>query len=122
MAETVAEKAGRDAGGSPAPPREPAADPREPHAIVRFAEWFWSLPVLLLAEIGLVARLLFETILWGVRPPYRGRTILSAMAFVGVDSIFLVTLTGFFVGAVFGLQIIDGFSLFSAENYVGTVV
>lgn len=125
MAETAqpAEKSEGPAAGPPAPASAPEAkEPAEPTAIVRFAEWFWSLPVLLFAEVGLVARLLFETVLWGVRPPYRWRVILGAMAFVGVDSLFLVTLTGFFVGAVFGLQIIDGFRRFSAENYVGTVV
>jgi phospholipid/cholesterol/gamma-HCH transport system permease protein len=108
------------------PPKEPpkTIEPEvaEPNAIVRFAEWFWSLPVMLAAEIGLVARLLFETIVWGIRPPYRLRVVFHSMSFVGVDSVFLVMLTGFFVGAVFSLQIIDGFRRFSAENYTGTVI
>lgn len=115
--------AGAVAGGAPAAAVvTPSAEPPEPNVIVRFAEWFWSIPVAMFAEIGLVVRLLFETVLWGVRPPYRPRVIVQAMSFIGVDSIFLVALTGFFVGAVFGLQIIDGFRRFSAENYVGTVV
>lgn len=135
MTDTAADKAEASAGDPPtaaatAPPSAPAKPPPaegsderpEPGAIVQLAEWFWSLPVLFFVEIGLVARLLFETVVWGVRPPYRVRTILASMAFIGVDSLFLVTLTGFFVGAVFSLQIIDGFRRFSAEGYTGTVI
>ncbi len=89
---------------------------------VRVADVVLAIPMRLLAEVGVLARLLMETVLWGIRPPYRSRVVIESMEFIGVQSIFLVTLTGFFVGAVFGLQIIDGFRRFSAENYVGTVV
>jgi phospholipid/cholesterol/gamma-HCH transport system permease protein len=81
-----------------------------------------AIPIALLAEIGTLARLLFETVVWGVRRPYRIRVVVEAMEFIGVQSVFLVALTGFFVGAVFSLQVIDGFRRFSAEGYTGTVI
>jgi phospholipid/cholesterol/gamma-HCH transport system permease protein len=44
------------------------------------------------------------------------------MDFIGVGSIFIVGLTGFFVGMVFGIQLVDGVRQFGAENQVGAVV
>lgn len=75
-----------------------------------------------LVEIGTMAGLLFEALFWGVRPPYRLRLYLRAMEFVGVGSLFIVGLTGLFVGMVFGLQLVDGFRQFGAENQAGPVV
>jgi len=75
-----------------------------------------------LAELGMLARMLFETLFWLVRPPYRGRLLLEQMEFIGVGSVFLVSLTGFFIGAVLGLQLVDGFRQFGAENQTGAVV
>ena len=79
-------------------------------------------PLLLLAEIGTMARLLGESVFWGIRPPYRIHLFISAMEFVGVQSIFIVGLTGTFVGMVFGIQLVDGFRQFGAENQAGAVV
>jgi phospholipid/cholesterol/gamma-HCH transport system permease protein len=44
------------------------------------------------------------------------------METVGVDSMFVVILTGLFTGGVFTLQIIYGFKQFSAESMVGPTV
>lgn len=76
----------------------------------------------LLAEIGATARLLGEVLFWGIRPPYRLRLFFEAMEFVGVQSLFIVGLTGLFIGMVFGIQLVDGFSSFGAENQTGAVV
>lgn len=73
-------------------------------------------------EVGYLSRMLGEAIFWGVRPPYRFRQFVAAMEFVGVGSIFIITLTSFFVGAVLSLQLVDGFRQFSAENQTGAVV
>jgi phospholipid/cholesterol/gamma-HCH transport system permease protein len=75
-----------------------------------------------LAELGMLARMLFETVFWLVRPPYRVRLLIEQMEFIGVGSVFLVSLTGFFIGAVLGLQLVDGFRQFGAENQTGAVV
>ena len=55
-------------------------------------------------------------------PPWRIRGILKQMETVGVDSIFVVVLTGLFTGGVFTLQVIYGFRQFSAESMVGPTV
>jgi phospholipid/cholesterol/gamma-HCH transport system permease protein len=122
-------KSGAPKNDDPPEPKAPKDGNNQPQLVadeppwpVRLADLVFAIPLALFAELGMLARLLFETVLWAVRPPYRGRVMIEAMEFIGVQSVFLVTLTGFFVGAVFGLQIIDGFRRFSAENYVGTVV
>ncbi|MFT3921360.1 MAG: ABC transporter permease [Myxococcales bacterium] len=78
--------------------------------------------VAVLAEIGLTVRLLSATLFWGVRRPYRFNLFLEAMEFVGVQSVFIVGLTGLFIGMVFGIQLVDGFRDFGAENQTGAVV
>lgn len=81
-----------------------------------------AIPISLLAELGILASLLWNALFWGVRRPYRVRLWLEAMDFIGVGSIFIVGLTGFFVGMVFGIQLVDGFREFGAESQVGAVV
>ena len=88
----------------------------------RAADAIIAVPVAFLSEIGFLARLLFESLLWAVRPPYRFRVLIDAMEFVGVQSIFLVSLTAIFVGAVFSLQLVDSLRQFGAESQVGTIV
>jgi phospholipid/cholesterol/gamma-HCH transport system permease protein len=78
--------------------------------------------VTVLAEIGETVALLKSTLFWGVRPPFRIRLFFESMEFVGVQSLFLVGLTGLFIGMVFGLQLVDGFRQFGAENQTGAVV
>jgi phospholipid/cholesterol/gamma-HCH transport system permease protein len=51
--------------------------------------------------------------------PFRLGLVLKQMEFVGVDSLFIISLTGFFTGAVFALQIGGIFSLFRAEGMMG---
>jgi phospholipid/cholesterol/gamma-HCH transport system permease protein len=75
-----------------------------------------------LAEIGLTAKLLGSVLFWGFRPPYRFALFFEAMEFVGVQSLFIVGITGLFIGMVFGIQLVDGFRQFGAENQTGAVV
>lgn len=75
-----------------------------------------------LCDLGQLAGLAVQSVRWGFRKPFRGREILKAMEFIGVDSVFIVGLTGFFVGMVFGLQLVDGFSKFGVENQTGAVI
>lgn len=104
-------------------PPAPVVDKDAPSA------WYdrvWSAllaPVLsFFEEVGMLAQLLWQAIFWGVRPPYRMRLYVAAMDFAGVQSIFIVGLTGLFVGMVFGLQLVDGFRQFGAESQTGGVV
>ena len=81
-----------------------------------------ALPLAFLEELGILLRLLGESLYWGVRPPFRLARFVEAMEFIGIGSIFIVGLTGFFVGMVFGLQLVDGFSKFGVENQTGAVI
>ena len=76
----------------------------------------------MIESVGRASLFFFETLLWLVRPPYRLKMIFNAMEFVGVGSLFIVILTGFFTGAVFALQGATAFRLFNAESLVGSTV
>jgi phospholipid/cholesterol/gamma-HCH transport system permease protein len=79
-------------------------------------------PLRFLDEVGALGRLMWQVVFWGARPPYRMGLLVEALEFVGVQSIFIVGLTGFFVGMVFGIQLVHGFRQFGAENQAGAVV
>jgi phospholipid/cholesterol/gamma-HCH transport system permease protein len=100
----------------------PAPEVARPKLWERAADGLLAIPLAGLAEVGILARLLYETARWAIRPPFRVRQLIDAMEFIGVQSIFIVGLTGMFVGAVFGLQLVDGFRQLGAENQVGSVV
>jgi len=66
--------------------------------------------------------LLFDLLRWLPRRPWRLRNLLRQMEVVGVNSTFVVLLTGLFTGMVLALQSYNGFARFGAESLVGTVV
>ncbi len=71
---------------------------------------------------GAALILLFQSIVWLFRPPYRWRLLIIQMEFIGAGSTFIVMLTGLFTGMVFAVQTIQTFRLFNAETLVGSVV
>src|SRR5687767_3933117 len=112
---------------SPAQEADPASEngPRESKLLgtLRAMGMLLARPFLtLLTEIGETAKLFGAACFWGIRPPYRLRLFVEAMEFVGVQSLFIVGLTGLFIGMVFGIQLVDGFRAFGAENQTGAVV
>ncbi len=56
------------------------------------------------------------------RPPFRGRLFLEQMQFVGVGSIWIIGLVGFFSGAVAAQQAIAALAIFNQERFVGATV
>jgi phospholipid/cholesterol/gamma-HCH transport system permease protein len=72
--------------------------------------------------LGRLVTLTGKTLLWLVRPPFRFGEFMNAMEFVGVQSIFIVMLTGTFSGMVFALQTVAGLREYGAEGVVGSVV
>lgn len=54
-----------------------------------------------------------------VKPPIRWDLIFQQLEFVGNQSVNIILLTGFFTGAVFGLQIGGIFQIFRAESIMG---
>jgi phospholipid/cholesterol/gamma-HCH transport system permease protein len=75
-----------------------------------------------LSALGRLLTLTSQTLLWLVRPPFRFGEVMRAMEFIGVQSIFIVMLTGTFSGMVFALQTVSGLRSFGAEGVVGSVV
>lgn len=63
--------------------------------------------------------LLGRALLWLFRRPLRTRLFLDQMDFVGVGSLPIIMLVGFFTGAVTALQAILALSLFEQQRYVG---
>jgi phospholipid/cholesterol/gamma-HCH transport system permease protein len=75
-----------------------------------------------LDNLGNILSLTFQSVLWLFRPPFRFGQFIAAMDFIGVQSIFIVTLTGTFSGMVLALQTSYALRAFSAEGRVGGIV
>jgi len=78
--------------------------------------------ITLLRESGRMMLLLLEALSWVVRPPWRWRLFFKQMEFIGVNSVFVVSLTSLFTGMVLALQTYYAFRMFSAETLVGATV
>ncbi len=72
-----------------------------------------------IAVFGEHVLLLGRSLAWLFRRPFRGRLFLEQMEFVGVGSLPIIMLVGFFTGAVTALQAILALSLFQQQRYVG---
>jgi phospholipid/cholesterol/gamma-HCH transport system permease protein len=72
--------------------------------------------------VGSVLVLTGQTLVWLIRPPYRFGQLLLAMEFIGVQSVFIVALTGVFSGMVLALQTTYSLRAFGAEGIVGQIV
>jgi phospholipid/cholesterol/gamma-HCH transport system permease protein len=86
-----------------------------------FGEIFEPL-VDVVAGIRSFVSLTSRTVAWIIRPPYRLGELFKSMDFIGVQSIFIVSLTGIFSGMVLALQTTYSLRQFSAEGVVGSVV
>ncbi|MFH1076528.1 MAG: ABC transporter permease [Pseudomonadota bacterium] len=92
------------------------------HSITLFFESIGRLLISWVEELGHIVLLFVSACRWMTNPPFRIRNIFKQMEFVGVNSIFVVILTGAFTGMVLALQTYHGFRLFSAEGLVGATV
>ncbi len=72
-------------------------------------------------EVGSMLLLAGQVFYYGLRPPYRFAQIFLQMRLIGVQSLFIVVLTGIFTGMVFALQSGRAFRLFNAESLTGAV-
>jgi phospholipid/cholesterol/gamma-HCH transport system permease protein len=107
---------------APTAPATPEETSKLRAALRDAGEWLIKALLSPFVEIGALFRILWEAVFWGIRPPYRGRLFVEAMEFIGIGSIFLVSLTAAFVGGVLALQLVDGFRDFGAENQTGAVI
>ncbi len=102
--------------------KAPASAPDEPGPLVVVGTVILQNLLAPFVEIGFLAKMFGQVVYWLLRAPYRFRQFIAAMEFIGVGSIFIVSLTGLFTGAVLSLQLVDGFRSFSAESQAGAVV
>ncbi len=98
------------------------APPPKPNALVQGVEGIGRSVEHFIADLGGLAALFFEVVKWSVRPPYRVGNFFAQLDFVGVGSIFIVSLTGIFSGMVFAHQSSRAFELFDAQSLVGPTV
>ncbi|MCB1152219.1 MAG: ABC transporter permease [Deltaproteobacteria bacterium] len=75
-----------------------------------------------LEEVGRYLMLVYETLLWLVKPPYRIELLIKQVDFIGVSSLSIILLTGGFTGAVMALQTSHAFRSFDANVMVGPAV
>lgn len=73
-------------------------------------------------SLGRLVLLTGQTLAWMTRPPYRLSQLLTAMDFIGAQSVFIVSLTGVFSGMVLALQTVHSLRQFGAEGMVGSIV
>jgi phospholipid/cholesterol/gamma-HCH transport system permease protein len=76
----------------------------------------------ILGFFGDRAMMLGQAIAWVFRRPFRLRLFLEQMEFVGVGSLPIIGLVGFFSGAVAAQQAINALSIFNQERFVGATV
>jgi phospholipid/cholesterol/gamma-HCH transport system permease protein len=66
--------------------------------------------------------MLWKAALWLFRRPFRLRLFLDQMEFIGVQSLPIILLVGFFSGAVSAQQAVRALKLFGQERFVGATV
>jgi phospholipid/cholesterol/gamma-HCH transport system permease protein len=76
----------------------------------------------ILGYLGEHATLLGQAVAWLFRPPFRLKLFLEQMEFVGVGSLPIILLVGFFSGAVAAQQAIAALEMFGQERFVGATV
>jgi phospholipid/cholesterol/gamma-HCH transport system permease protein len=76
-------------------------------------------PLGFIDQAGRLALFCLSTLFWLPRRPFRWSQLFRHLRDVGFGSLFIVVLTGFFTGMVFGFQTLQGFRRFGAEALVG---
>jgi phospholipid/cholesterol/gamma-HCH transport system permease protein len=104
------------------PPGDPGELERAQKQVLHLAGRLFS-PLLGAVEVfGLHMMLLGRAWGWLFRRPFRLRLFLDQMEFIGVGSLPIIMLVGFFSGAVTALQAIVALSMFEQQRWVGYAV
>ncbi len=103
-------------------PTTPAAPPK-PNPVLQGAKNAVTAvgqgPITFIYESGRLFLFFLNTLWWMPRRPFRWSQLFRHMRDVGFGSLFIVVLSGFFTGLVFGFQMLAGFRRFGAEALVG---
>ena len=75
-----------------------------------------------ITSLGAHFIMMASAFMWLFRRPFRLRLFLEQMEFIGVGSLPIVLLVGFFSGAVSSLQAINALRIFGQERWVGVTV
>lgn len=76
----------------------------------------------LTSELGGIQLLFIKSLALTFVPPFRFHNLFKQMEFIGVNSLFIVILTGIFTGMVLALQGYIGLRKFGGENLMGGIV
>jgi len=90
--------------------------------LISLLELFGKRSITIIEEVGGIFTLSIKMFYIIFLPPFRIKNILKQMEFIGVQSLFIVILTGLFTGMVFALQSSHAFKLFNAEYLIGPTV
>jgi phospholipid/cholesterol/gamma-HCH transport system permease protein len=82
-------------------------------------EWFGAQIIRSVNQLGSFFQFFGETLKEMSRGPFRRRLLFQQMEFIGNESLFIILASGFFMGAVFSLQIGSIFRIFGAEGMMG---
>jgi phospholipid/cholesterol/gamma-HCH transport system permease protein len=75
-----------------------------------------------LIYVGGASRLLFEAVLYAIRPPYQLNLIVQEIESIGIRSLTVVNVIALFTGMVLALQTSYALSRFGAKGFIGVVV
>ena len=107
------------AAKAPATSAAAAPEGQEPGTLARIGQKAAS-PVLSFVEsFGEHMMLMGRSFAWLFRRPFRTRLFFEQMEFVGVGSLPIIILVGFFAGAVSALQAVGALRMFQQERWVG---
>jgi phospholipid/cholesterol/gamma-HCH transport system permease protein len=111
------------ASHSASPNQAPVGEPPSTRARLTALGDFVGAPLkLVLGYLGDHASMLGRALAWLFRRPFRLRLFLEQMEFVGVGSLPIILLVGFFSGAVAAQQAIAALEIFGQERFVGATV
>ena len=89
---------------------------------IKFTEGLGRIIIKNVEGLGKVCRYILHFFFWVVKPPFRWHLFFEQMHFIGNKSIFIITLSGSFVGMVMAYQTYFGFKLINVDSLVGPVV
>lgn len=89
------------------------------NVFVKAVSWVGNLVVSSIEGLGSFLVYLVYVINQAIRPPFRARLIFQQMYFIGNESLFIILMCGFFIGAAVSLQVGTVFTLFGAQSMVG---
>ncbi len=90
--------------------------------MTQFLAWLGKTGISVSVEAGRITALFLEAVAQLFIFPLRFSLFFRQMEFIGVHSVFVVSLTSLFTGMVLALQTYYAFRLFSAEGMVGATV